>query len=264
MMTWTAAPATTCSTAGAADDALKGGPGVDSFEGGPGDDVIRVDFLDFTDGKTPSSGSGYMNRAMPQGVFDGGENDDGSKDGDTLSFADFTDVDGNGQGVRVRLAEGDVIYQGDISTDANAVAGFFKNMENLIGSPENDRLIGDAGDNVIEGGDGQDFLDGGGGEDTVSLPSLTQQRQPWICIQAMQPTEEKEHAAGDTLQNIENIIGSGYDDILTGDGASDHANVIEGLAGADTLDGGGGTDTLSYAHSNAGVTINLGTGNRRL
>ena len=246
---------------GRGDDALKGGPGVDSFEGGPGDDVIRVDFLDFTDGKTPSSGSGYMNRAMPQGVFDGGENDDGSKDGDTLSFADFTDVDGNGQGVRVRLTEGDVIYQGDISTDANAVAGFFKNMENLIGSPENDRLIGDAGDNVIEGGDGQDFLDGGGGEDTVSYrhshSSVTVDLHPSDATDG-----RKGHAAGDTLQNFENITGSGYDDILTGDGASDHANVIEGLAGADTLDGGGGTDTLSYAHSNAGVTINLerGTG----
>ena len=38
-------------------------------------------------------------------------------------------------------------------------------------------------------------------------------------------------------------------------------DVIEGGAGADTLDGGGGNnDILSYAGSSAGVTINLGTG----
>ena len=30
---------------------------------------------------------------MAEGVFDGGENDDGTADGDTLSFADFSDED---------------------------------------------------------------------------------------------------------------------------------------------------------------------------
>ena len=39
------------------------------------------------------------------------------------------------------------------------------------------------------------------------------------------------------------------------------SNVIEGLAGADTLNGGGGTsNTLSYASSNAGVTVDLTLG----
>src|SRR6185437_154730 len=34
-------------------------------------------------------------------------------------------------------------------------------------------------------------------------------------------------------------------------------NVIEGLAGNDTMVGGGGTDTVSYANATAGVTVNL-------
>ena len=59
------------------------------------------------------------------------------------------------------------------------------------------------------------------------------------------------------MEGFKNIIGSADDDILTGD---DMANVIEGLADADTLDGGGGIDTLSYASSNAGVTIDLNRG----
>ena len=59
------------------------------------------------------------------------------------------------------------------------------------------------------------------------------------------------------MNGFANIIGSAYDDILTGD---ENANVIEGLAGADTLDGGAGTDTLSYANSNASVTIDLARG----
>ena len=46
---------------------------------------------------------------------------------------------------------------------------------------------------------------------------------------------------------IENLIGSRYEDILTGDNLD---NVIEGGADSDTLDGGGGTDTASYQSSN--------------
>ena len=69
-------------------------------------------------------------------------------------------------------------------------------------------------------------------------------------------------ARGDMLSGFNNIIGSAFDDILTGDNTN---NVIEGLGGADTLDGGGDADidTLSYASSNAGVTVDLraGTGN---
>jgi Ca2+-binding RTX toxin-like protein len=37
-------------------------------------------------------------------------------------------------------------------------------------------------------------------------------------------------------------------------------NVLAGLGGADTLDGGAGTDTATYAASPAGVNISLATG----
>ena len=52
-----------------------------------------------------------------------------------------------------------------------------------------------------------------------------------------------------------------HNDTLTGEDGTD--NVIEGLAGADKLDGGTHStngDTLSYASSNAGVTIDLNEG----
>ena len=59
---------------------------------------------------------------------------------------------------------------------------------------------------------------------------------------------------GDVLSSIENIVGTGFSDILTGSRA---ANVITGGAGADTINGGGGIDTVSYAGSSAGVTVDL-------
>ena len=93
-------------------------------------------------------------------------------------------------------------------------------------------------------------------------------------------------AAGDSIDNFENIIGSAHDDDLRGTVGTETfgivANTIEGLAGADVLDGGDedtnqdqtltelnalltGTgdadisDTLSYRSSSAGVTVNLAT-----
>jgi Ca2+-binding RTX toxin-like protein len=55
------------------------------------------------------------------------------------------------------------------------------------------------------------------------------------------------YAAGDTFLNINNLIGSGYNDKLTGDTGD---NTLSGLAGRDTLTGGGGNDTLDGRSNN--------------
>ena len=237
---------------GRGDDVLKGGAGVDSFHGGPGDDVIMVDHFDFTDGEKPPNEG---NRKDATGVFDGGINIDGTQGSDTLSFADFKDDDGDGnsKGVKVTLADGKVLYKGDPATDTQPDVAVFNNIENLVGSSEPDVLTGDAGDNVIEGGDGGDTLNGGAGNDTVSYRSsdggvtvtINGTASPTPCWQAMY------------LSGFENLIGSAYNDILTGE-TGKQPYVIEGLAGADELDGRVlASDTLSYASSNAGVIIDL-------
>ena len=224
------------------NDTLTGGDDVDSYEGGPGDDIIVVDYDDFTDGKAdPLTGD-----RMGTELFDGGPGSD------TLSFADFKDVDGDGDGVTVSAA-GAVTYK-----SGSALPGLYRSIENFIGSPSDDTINGeDTRPNVIEGGDGDDMLNGGSGAgDTVSYRNSVSS----VTIDLSADSGDrarKGHAAGDTINGFENIIGSAYDDILTGDG---NPNVIEGLAGADTLDGGGGSDTLSYASSNTGVTIDLNRG----
>ena len=48
-------------------------------------------------------------------------------------------------------------------------------------------------------------------------------------------------AEGDTLVNVENVLGSKHNDVLTGDGGS---NTLLGGNGDDDIDGGAGDDII--------------------
>ncbi len=63
-------------------------------------------------------------------------------------------------------------------------------------------------------------------------------------------------AVGDSYIGIENLQGSGFNDILGGD---NNANTLGGLAGNDNMDGRGGNDTLGGEAGND--TLNGGAGN---
>jgi len=168
----------------------------------------------------------------------------GGAGSDTASFAHAED------GVTV-----DLNSQGVMQDTDGAGMVLLDEFENLLGSAYGDTLTGDANDNVIEGGGGGDELDGGGGTDTVSFEHHGQ------GVTANLDDGGAGDGNGDlaTLFNFENILGSAYADQLTGDEGD---NVIEGLAGDDTLEGGGDygtcTDTVSYEHSGSGVTVNIG------
>ena len=128
-----------------------------------------------------------------------------------------------------------------------------KDIENLWGSAHNDTLTGDANANRLVGGAGKDTLDGGAGEDWAYYDTS----DAGVTIN-LGSTEDGQggHAEGDKLKNIEHLVGSDYDDTLTGDA---NANRLVGGAGKDTLDGGAGEDWAYYDTSDAGVTINLGS-----
>ena len=131
-------------------------------------------------------------------------------------------------------------------------------VSRVIGSNFNDTITGDGNNNVIEGGFGNDVLDGGGGNDTLSYQHATGGAGNVgvtvnLTISAQQNTVQ---AGMDTLTNFENLYGSSFNDILTGNGNS----MLEGGPGADHIIGQlGQADVASYEHAAAGVTVNLGT-----
>jgi Ca2+-binding RTX toxin-like protein len=106
----------------------------------------------------------------------------------------------------------------------------------INGLAGNDTLAGLGGDDTISGGLGTDILDGGAGFDTLTFAAAT--AAVWLILNGAGFGGE---AQGDTVTGFEAMIGSAFNDILTGDGG---ANTLDGRNGGDVLDGGAGNDRL--------------------
>ena len=134
----------------------------------------------------------------------------------------------------------------------------------LEGGAGNDELSGGGGDDTLTGGAGADRLLGGDGTDTASYASSPAA----VNVSLEDGSGTGGHAEGDTLNDIENLTGSGANDTLSGD---DNANRLEGgegddtltgLLGNDTLIGGAGNDTFSGGQGDD--ILNGGDGNDNL
>jgi Ca2+-binding RTX toxin-like protein len=145
--------------------------------------------------------------------------------------------------------------------DGYGATDTLRNLENIIGSAQDDILIGNALDNFISGGDGNDWLtgnagsdtlDGGNGMDTVSYRRETRT----LVIDLATGTVTDSAGSTDILKSIENVTGSAAGDRIFG---NDQANMIFAGAGEDTVSGRGGDDALFGEAGND--TLNGDTGN---
>lgn len=106
-----------------------------------------------------------------------------------------------------------------------------------------DRLYGEAGDDTIIGSLGNDTFNGGLGDDTASYDNIDNGvGQPGVSINLRKNVQETGASGQDRFVSIENVFGSGSDDLIKGDAG---ANALDGSRGADTLLGGLGADTLT-------------------
>jgi Ca2+-binding RTX toxin-like protein len=153
---------------------------------------------------------------------------------------------------------GAAIAMGPVLSEPLSVYGG-AGADTLEGGNGDDTLDGGEGNDLFQskaaGGDGADVFQGGAGTDSVDYSNRT----AGVTVD-IAPDLSADPDDGETLSNehddvksdIENLRGSGEDDVLTG---STQANVIDGNAGADTLSGGpAGSCTFDSD------TLNGGTG----
>jgi Ca2+-binding RTX toxin-like protein len=216
-------------TGNAGHNWLDGGAGNDSLVGGAGDDVYVVDSS--WDVVVEFAGGGQEDRIQSTVSWTLGSN------------VEILQLEGSGQLTGTGNALNNLIFASDGGCTLNGGTG-------------HDTLVGDRGDDWLQGGSGNDDLTGGMSGDYIDIHDTASYRDATGGVNASLATGRATGGAGnDTLTAIENLVGSRFNDTLTGDNGS---NVIEGGAGNDVLDGGtSGRDTVSYATAASAVTVNL-------
>jgi Ca2+-binding RTX toxin-like protein len=235
------------------NDVIRGGGGVDSVSYGLSRGAVRVDL-----GAHTASGEGADQLLEIESVG-GSPNDDiiaGDGGDNTLSGSGGNDqIDGRAGRDSVGGGAGNDRIAGGIGQDfiqflfsptgvtADLAAGrssgegtdTFSGFEHAIGSAHDDRLSGNTLPNALIPLAGNDVLQGRGGHDDAWFTFST------VGVQASLSSGRASGEGSDRMSGVENLLGSLYQDTLTGDG---HANALFGFSGDDVIRGGAGGDLL--------------------
>jgi Ca2+-binding RTX toxin-like protein len=232
------------------NDTLHGGAGNDKIFGHGGNDILSGGGgKDLLDGGKGTDRADYLHSAAVVVNLEANTASGGDAEGDL--FRSIENVSGSN-------------FDDDLTGDSG--------VNRLVGRRGNDVLHGQGGNDVLVGESGNDHLDGGDGIDTADYQGS------WlgIVVDLERNFGLYGDARGDTFRSIENVVGSKFDDTITGDdvanrllggegndtlqgGAGD--DVLVGGAGADVLDGGAGTrDAADYSGATAAVGVDLANG----
>ncbi|WP_442579972.1 calcium-binding protein [Mesorhizobium sp. ASY16-5R] len=245
---------------GAGNDVLIGGGGADSLQGGAGT----------TDTADHSGSAAPVTVNLTTGTGSGGD-----AQGDTLTGIE-----------RLIGSAGDDALTGSagIGTGGDAQGDTLTGITNAVGSAFNDALTGNgtgtldglAGNDTLSGAatlngeDGNDTLIGGalietlnGGADNDTVSYAGSAVGVTVNLSLLGPQISLGDASGDTLTGIENLRGSLFTDVLTGD-AGDNILNDGGVGGSDTLAGGVGNDSYSVYNAGAVIVEAGGEGNDRV
>jgi Ca2+-binding RTX toxin-like protein len=161
-------------------------------------------------------------------------------------FADNLGGDGNanvlagdrGNDYLVGGAGDDTLYgDGQVNVDTHDL-GYSGPIVTVADVATSDPAATD-GNDVLEGGVGDDGIYGGGGIDTASYAHASGSVEVFLSNSGNGGSDGAD--GFDNLFSIENITGSAYDDILSGNNSD---NVLDGGAGNDLIYARGGNDTM--------------------
>ena len=146
------------------------------------------------------------------------------------------------------------------AVDAGIELHGYNGNDSIMSGDGNDTLFGEAGNDTLSGGGGADTLDGGAGDDVLDGGAGVDRATYGSSLTPVAVNLATSLATGglgsDTLANVEQVQGTGFNDTFTGGSGNE---TFEGGAGDDVIDGGAGVDVASYAHALTRVTITLGT-----
>lgn len=192
--------------------------------------------IDLREGYFSNVGGLIGNVAIAQGAAI--ENAIGGAGADTITGNALANTLAGGAGIDILYGlTGDDVLDG--GTGSNQLYGAegqdwliaLDSGDVLNGGTGHDTLWSGAGNDFIDGGAGDDVIDGGAGVDTITYASAG----AGVEIDLRIVEEQLTRGGGvDTLISIEDVIGSNYDDVLTGG------------AGSNALTGGAGTDRFVF------------------
>lgn len=237
--------------------------GTDVVNGGGGNDRLIVDYATATSTITGTIGgvtdggtdAVTFTHVRNETIFTGSGND-------TITAGDGSNLIETGAGNdTVTSGTGSNTIDGGLGNDTltagNATPG--NGADRIDGGPGNDTITGGSGYNFLTGDSGNDTLSGGAGPSTLAGGpgnnilnggtgnSTADYFDSTVAVTVSLALATAQHVSAlqtDTLNSIENLIGSSYNDTLTASVSGN--NMLTGGAGADHLIAGDGHDTFNY------------------
>jgi Ca2+-binding RTX toxin-like protein len=259
---------------GIGDDTLTGGLDGDELDGGGGTNT--ADYSDYTAGNltvdlendtitdesTNSDTIAFIQNAktgLGDDVLKGQEGENNILDGGDHTDGDTADYSGVTTGTGIVV---DMTNTISVTNDGDGGQDTLVNIENIIGSDNDDIIYGGDGDNLLDGGAGNDKLRGGAGKDTFIGGAGDSDMVSYLDIEdirgidveiadgGMKITVAESATDIDTLKaghGVEILQSTIYADEITGD---DTNNTILSMGGKDTIYGGDGNDKIDGGENN--------------
>ncbi|HET9638987.1 MAG TPA: calcium-binding protein [Allosphingosinicella sp.] len=252
-----------------ADNLLGGHDGNDTLSGGAGNDTLYGD-----GGIVSIVGAGGFTGGAPttvvdlgsggNDVLDGGLGDDILNGGGGIDTASYASATGDvqvfltaGGGGSSGAAGDDIFFSIENVTGSafNDVISGNLNANTIDGGDGHDLLRGQGGNDIVQGGNGDDFLNGGLGDDLLdggagwdrAAYSTGATAGVTVNLNIVGVAQNTGSQGMDTLNGIEHVSGTRFNDVLTGDGGDNWiwgGSDSSGVTGNDVLSAGGGNDLV--------------------